>query len=521
MGLHRRTFRADREATAHQLRVLGAPDQTGCYDDEHMVTNFRRIAPLGGTRFLTAAFVALSVLACGDDTDGSGPASTSTGGSTSMTGGASSGGASNIGGYLATGGSADAGGVTARGGSPSVGGSSSIGGAVGTGGADARGGSVGIGGSIARGGSTGTGGSTANGGRIGTGGSTTTAGSSGTCKDDCPLGTGLSLECKKRFALGINYAWHEFASDFGGIAAWNKKSISQSLSTYSAEMAQMAQNGVSVIRWWMFPDFRGDGIVFDASGNPTGISATVKADITQALELAEANDLYLVLTIFSFDNFRPDRVDSGIDIRGMAPMVKNATRRATLINNIVRPVAKAAAASPRANRLLGWDVINEPEWAIAAAGNAPGGQDFSPNSELTAVTLTEMKALINESIAALREETPKAQTSVGWAAAKWSWAFQDVNVDFHQPHIYAWVNKYWPYTTTPDKLGYPAGKPVVMGEYFLTQMPFETSDTYDQIMTSWWSNGYAGAWSWQFIENQSSLGLIKAFADKKGCQAGF
>ncbi len=497
-----------------------------------MFMNFRRVNPLGCSRLLTATVVALSVLACGDDTGDATPATTSTGGYANTTPGTSNGGV-NTGGTLSTGGRVSSGGASASGGSVSVGGSSANGGTVGTGGASARGGNVNASGTSANGGTVGTGGASARGGNVSAGGSSavggspstggisTNAGSSGTCKDDCPLSSGLSLECKKRFALGINYAWHEFASDFGGIAAWNKKSISQSPSTYSTEMAQMAQNGVSVIRWWMFPDFRGDGIVFDASGNPKGISATVQADITQALELAETNDLYLVFTIFSFDNFRPDRVDSGINIRGVAPMVKDATRRATLINNIVRPVAKAAAASPRANRLLGWDVINEPEWAIAAVGNAPGGQDFSPNSELTAVTLTEMKALINESITALREETPKAQTSVGWAAAKWSWAFPDVDVDFHQPHIYAWVNKYWPYTTTPDKLGYPAGKPVVMGEYFLTQMPFETSDTYDQIMTSWWSTGYAGAWSWQFIENQSSLGLIKAFADKKGCQAGF
>jgi hypothetical protein len=333
------------------------------------------------------------------------------------------------------------------------------------------------------------------------------------------MNTGLKHECKQRFALGINYAWHNFAADFGGIAAWNQKSISQSPETFSTEIAEMANNGVSVIRWWLFPDFRGDGVTFDASGNPTGISDTTKADIAKALELAETHDVYLVLTIFSFDNFRPQRDDGGITIRGMSPMVTDATRRAALVNNIVRPVAKAAASCANANRLLGWDVINEPEWAITATGNHD--QDFTPNSELTTVPLADMKSLITESIAALREETPNAMTSVGWAAAKWAWAFTDVDDDFHQPHIYAWVNKYWPYTWTPAKLGYTDGKPVVMGEYYLMQMPFETSDTFDQIMNSWWTNGYSGAWSWQYTENKSSLNLIKSFADAKGCQAGF
>ncbi|MBN2196408.1 MAG: hypothetical protein JW751_26590 [Polyangiaceae bacterium] len=187
---------------------------------------------------------------------------------------------------------------------------------------------------------------------------------------------------------------------------------------------------------------------------------------------------------------------------------------------VVRPAISAVAASPNARRLLGWDVINEPEWAVAATGTAPGGQDFSPNSELTAVSLADMTALITESIAVLREETPDALTSVSWAAAKWSWAFTDVDVDFQQPHIYAWVNDYWPYTSTPAELGYP-GKPVVMGEFHLMQMPFESNDTFGEILSSWWETGYAGAWSWQFIEQQASLGLIQAFADEKGCPAGF
>lgn len=41
-----------------------------------------------------------------------------------------------------------------------------------------------------------------------------------------------------------------------------------------------------------------------------------------------------------------------------------------------------------------------------------------------------------------------------------SWAFTDVtNVEFNQPHIHEWVNKYWPYTKKSAELGYTNGKP--------------------------------------------------------------
>src|SRR5690606_5047593 len=117
--------------------------------------------------------------------------------------------------------------------------------------------------------------------------------------------------------------------------------------------------------------------------------------------------------LFSFDNFRPSRTDSGLYIPGLSGMVRDATRRTKVIENIVRPVAQAVAQSPNSRRLLGWDVINEPEWAISAEPSAPSGGQFDPNGELDAVTLQEMKALINETLAVLKEETPWALRSVG------------------------------------------------------------------------------------------------------------
>lgn len=326
----------------------------------------------------------------------------------------------------------------------------------------------------------------------------------------------------KRFALGVNYAWHSFAADFGGIGAWAQPGITNNPEV-ATDLAAMRTNGVSVVRWWMFPDFRGDGVTFDENGDPTGLSAGAIADIQKALELAATNDLRIVLTVFSFDNFRPTRDEGGLTVRGMTPMVQSATRRATLIQNVVRPIAAAVAASPHADRLLGWDVINEPEWAVAETGSAPNGGEFSPNEELDAVSLADMKALINESLVVLKEVTPHALTSVGWAAAKWQWAFDDVtNVDFHQPHIYAWVNDYWPYSSTPAELGYD-DKPTVMGEYYLAAMPLTGSSTvsFAELNTAWFDSGYAGAWSWQWNENASDAPLISAFATAQGCQVGY
>ncbi len=345
--------------------------------------------------------------------------------------------------------------------------------------------------------------------------------------DECPMG-GLVHACKDRFALGINYAWRDFGSDFGGLAAWNLGGISAAPATYNADLAQMKANGASAIRWWMFPDMRGDGVVFEG-GSPTGISAGAVADIQMALELAQRNDLYLVLTIFSFDAFRPTRMDGEVEVPGISDLVMDPAGRAALVDNVVTPIAEAAAASPYASRLLGWDVINEPEWAVSATGSAPDGADFAPNPELAPVPLDDMKALINESLAALGTATPNALRSVGWAAAKWSWAFEDVtDLEFNQPHIYSWVNEYWPYTLAPAELGYP-DLPVVMGEFYLLDGPFGDMPSFDTVLSSWYDAGYAGAWPWQYYDGCIAkpgtegldLTLISAFATARGCQVSY
>jgi hypothetical protein len=410
-------------------------------------------------------------------------------------------------------GSPDGSGTGGAGGSGAASGSAPTNGGTSNGGTSSGGTSSGVGGA-----SAGAGGGAAGSGTAGTlGGGTDCATAPA---DECPLVSGIPIGCKRRFALGMNYAWRSFSADFGGLASWSIQGVSAAPQGYASDLAAMKSNGASVIRWWVFPDFRGDGVQFDAANDPTGLSPTALADVAKALELAAQADVYLVPTIFSFDAFRPTRTDEGVLVRGMTPLVTSPARRAKLIANIVRPLAKAAAASAHSSRLLGWDVINEPEWAIEPSGMS--SQDFSPNEELDAVSLADMKALINESVAALEQETPKAFTSVGWAAAKWAWAFTDVAVDVNQPHIYGWVNEYWPYTRTPAELGYPAGKPTIMGEFYMLPMPFSDRNataTFATILESWWSNGYAGAWPWQHFDSAANMPLLKAFSDAKGCPA--
>lgn len=336
--------------------------------------------------------------------------------------------------------------------------------------------------------------------------------------DQCPVTGGITWHCKKRFLHGINYAWHNFGGDFGGIAPWGQKGIAAT-PAIDTELADMKANGAHVIRWWMMPDFRGDGVVFDANDKPIGLGPTFLNDLNGALALAEKHDLYLMLTIFSFDNFKPTTTSGGIKIRGLNPLIMDPTKRAALLQNVIRPMARAVQASPLKKRLITWEVINEPEWAIVGSSKY-GDPNFDCNTSLQCVSHDQMESFLGDVIGVLKAES-KALISVGGAAIKWKNAWSKLKLDYYQFHTYDWVDQYYPYSRSPAQYGV-TDKPVVMGEYPLNGLP---NIPVPNMLNSYITNGYGGALGWSVTDaafNWAGNKInIKKFADKYPCETHF
>jgi hypothetical protein len=324
----------------------------------------------------------------------------------------------------------------------------------------------------------------------------------------------VTINCQKRFMTGVNFAWVNFAADFGG----GSKGIAANQSAVRTQMQDMKASGVDVIRWWMHPNFTSTGVAFNG-GTPTGLASTEVADINAALALAAEVGVHLKLTLFSFDNFRPDALSG----HSLTPVIQDATRRKALIDNVVRPIAAAVAASPNAARMLTWDVINEPEWAISGTDGL-GDMAFDPNTELETVTFSVMETFVREVVMALRSTFPVPIT-VGQAAIKWSRAFTRVDLDYYDMHYYGWVDQYFPIGAKP--LGdYGIGdKPVVVGEFPLQGWTNPAGTlTAAQIMNKLWDQGYAGAKGWAFTQDgmwSANKGNIATFAAAKGCAISY
>lgn len=352
-----------------------------------------------------------------------------------------------------------------------------------------------------------------------------------TTVDMCPAPNGgITVDCEKRFLFGENYAWQNWGYDFGGGAT----GVAGNSATVKAALQDMQSHGADVIRWWMFQELNGNnGVELDANGIPTGNArGTLVADVQAALSLAAQVGVHYNFTLFSFDDFvfSAGRYD-------IAPIVTSDANRAKLMQ-FVAFLAKTVETDPNGDRLVSWDVINEPEWAIGgmdgdvdasvSTGMDPyGDQAFNGGTAgklYDLVTFTQMETFVRDTVTALHQNS-SAPVTVGSAAVKWKGAWEHVGLDYYTVHMYDWVNQYYPYTASVASYGFTL--PVVLGEFpnqGLTGVPFATllSGIFGK------SVGYAGAMPWAYTDQSypwsganGGAANVQAFATSETCVTKF
>jgi hypothetical protein len=344
--------------------------------------------------------------------------------------------------------------------------------------------------------------------------------------DSCAADAGVTWQCKTRFMYGANWAWRSFAGDFGGVSAWNVKGVAANPAPFSDALAAMKASGVSVVRWWMFPRLVTDAIRWDADGAPAGITPSLAADVQRALALAEEHDVYIMLTPFSFDNFRPTANENGILSRSLKPMVVLSALRKKLVANLLAPIADAVAQSPHRHRVIAWDVMNEPEWAMTGP-SVTGDPGFPAQPGLDLVTHDQMETFLSEAVDVLRARSG-ALVSVGGAAIKWAKAWSRIGLDFYQFHYYDWVYEFFPYTQVTLAAAGVNDKPVVMGEFpadGLSAIPSKNlpARSASDFVADLTAHGYAGALSWAYNDPAFpwNPAPVKTFAERRGCEVKY
>ncbi len=286
-----------------------------------------------------------------------------------------------------------------------------------------------------------------------------------------------------RYLLGVNYPWYIYGNDFGS-NAWGAYGIhsADTFAAVDADFAEMAAAGVHTVRWWLFADGRA-GVHFDASGLPTGIDHFVYADLDAALEITARHHLNLNLVLLDFSWMSDAQMVNGVQQGGHAKVINTAIGQQALLDNVFVPVFHRYGHHPR---VLSWEVMNEPEWAIS--------DDEAVNQHVSEPsTLVNFLSFTRRVADAVHANTASYVT-VGGAAMKWAGQWVGQGLDYYQIHYYDWMRS----SKSTNLFGATyrslnLDRPVVVGEF-----PASSAVSLNQYLDFWLSSGYAGAWVWSF-----------------------
>lgn len=275
--------------------------------------------------------------------------------------------------------------------------------------------------------------------------------------------------------LGINYPWYNYGHDFGVVTneAHDGVSNEASQAVVEADFADMAQHGVQVVRWFILPDGRASPD-FDAEGRVTGFDDYFYEDLDAALAIAEAHNIKLIAVLFDFYWF---------DSSKGAQNVTNLEQRQLLFERALEPLVERYGND---ERILAWDIINEPEWAMTI----PEGNGIE-----YPISATIMQEFVAE-VAALIEDKATQPVTVGSASFATLDYWTEIGLDFYQVHYY----------NDPERLeDVPSGselaldKPVMMGE-FATLGKYAMTEQLD----TFFRQGYLSALAWSYRANDDA-----------------
>jgi len=297
------------------------------------------------------------------------------------------------------------------------------------------------------------------------------------------------------YLLGVNYPWRAYGHDFGQ-TAWGHDGVSAGASRAQVDtnFSDLQSHGVHVVRWFLLGDCRA-APEFDANGYATGFDEYVYQDLDAALAIAQKHNIYLVLVLLDYKVAKKAETVNGVQLGGRSRVISDPATRQAFLDNAVRPLLQRYGGDPV---ILAWEVMNEPEGAMAIPGGAWVEEPVNP-----AVMQSFVTSVVN-CIHAYSSQ-PVTVGSVSRCSLPYWTACR---LDFYQYHYYDYMESTCPLDYRYADLG--LDKPCIVGEFPTAN----TSHTITQYLDTIWRNGYAGALAWSF-------GAGDQYSDFAGVSAEF
>lgn len=309
----------------------------------------------------------------------------------------------------------------------------------------------------------------------------------------------------KYFPLGANYAWQDWDNDFSD-NGWSTR-----YPKLKATLDEMNNQGVYAVRWWVFCNMYASPLFTstDGKGLCTGLPDKWVEHMKEITDYANSKKMKIYYTFTSFD------VANKTNNFYHGTIITDSAIRKSFIDNAVVPIVKGLSDNPG---VMGWDVINEPEWAISAKDN--GGREGDNVNKYNELSLSDVRSFVKDMTDCIHTYTNQP-VSVGSASMKWCGNqynfWQGLGLDFYDFHWYDWATPWFnPLKIKASDL--KLDKPVIIGEMMPNLQASQDSTiksmTHQQMLEGLIKNGYSGylLWAWN-DQNCSCLNQTKPSFD--------
>ncbi len=301
------------------------------------------------------------------------------------------------------------------------------------------------------------------------------------------------------FLKGVNLPWNHYG-DFGIHPWWGKMYDPGRFYDFFQECKRY---GVNAVRIWIFADGR-TSPEWASEGEVSGLDERFLPDIDDMLGKAAEAGIGVIAVLWDFMVFNDHRSGDGPHAGMHGPMFWDYDQTSRYLDRALIPLVSRYKDNPA---LIGWEIMNEPEWGMQINGGGSAAQTIGEWS---------MRRFVARNAVAVHEHGGGKLVTVGsaswkfnsdldWRTNYWSddalketvdWD-SAATLDFYQVHYYDWMHPHSdPFYYARDYFR-TGGKPVLIGE----ATPKTAYYSPDAMLQRAKQGGYAGVLFWSYSAN--------------------
>ncbi|MBN1782188.1 T9SS type A sorting domain-containing protein [bacterium] len=289
-------------------------------------------------------------------------------------------------------------------------------------------------------------------------------------------GTEFRVDDGRIWLNGTNTPWHAW-NDFGG---------SFNYDWWNDEFRQLSDMHINCTRVWITCDGSNGGINISSDGYVNGVNPVFWTHVDQLMEIAESNEVYVMIALISFDHTKPGNPNAS----KWTAMYNSGENRQSFVDNYAGPFVNRYKDNPY---FFAVDVGNELEWAWENHGIAWGNV-----MDLIARVVDGVKAGSDVLVCQGWGAGIKYNTSARGGSGNF---LANIDVDFYNIHYYDWQDQWFgnPFDHSPAYYSMNT-KPCIVGEAPATgSAGYSAQQCYQKVFEQGWqglmvwtSNGVDG-----------------------------